>query len=144
MSLFVRLKKYKNKTKSSYGKLYAETVYTGEVHTRDIAKAVSENTTFRPGEVKGLIDEIVSEMKRQLQDSNIVVIDGLGRFRLMVESEGVEKKEDFNMQTSIKRIVCKYLPAGKRDAEETGNKQNGRIKRNFSDGVNVKWWPEKD
>ena len=141
MSLFVRLKKYKNKTKSSYGKLYAETVYTGEVHTRDIAKAVSENTTFRPGEVRGLIDEIVIEMKRQLQNSNIVVIDGLGRFRLMVESEGVEKKEDFNIQTSIKRIVCKYLPAGKRDAEETGNKQNGRIKRNFSDGVKVKWWP---
>ena len=142
MSLFVRLKKYKNKTKSSYGKLYAETVYTGEVHTSDIAKAVSENTTFRPGEVKGLIDEIVTEMKRQLQDSNIVVIDGLGRFRLMVESEGVEKKEDFNVQTSIKRIVCKYLPAGKRDAEETGNKQNGRIKRNFSDGAKVKLWPE--
>lgn len=144
MSLFVRLKKYKNKTKSSYGKLYAETVYTGEVHTRDIAKAVSENTTFRPGEVKGLIDEIVAEMKRQLQDSNIVVIDGLGRFRLMVESEGVEKKEDFNIQTSIKRIVCKYLPAGRRDAEETGNKQNGRIKRNFCDGAKVRMWPGKD
>ena len=89
MSLFVRLKKYKNKTKSSYGKLYTETVYTGEVHTREIAKAVSENTTFRPGEVKGLIDEIVAEMKRQLQDSQIVVLDGLGRFRLVVESEGV-------------------------------------------------------
>ena len=96
MSLFVRLKKYKNKTKSSYGKLYTETVYTGEVHTREIAKAVSENTTFRPGEVKGLIDEIVAEMKRQLQDSQIVVLDGLGRFRLVVESEGVEKEEDFN------------------------------------------------
>lgn len=141
MSLFVRLKKYKNKTKSSYGKLYTETVYTGEVHTREIAKAVSENTTFRPGEVKGLIDEIVAEMKRQLQNSQIVVIDGLGRFRLAVESEGVETKEDFNIQTKIKDIRCKFLPAGKRDAEETGNKQNGRIKRNFSDGVNVKVWP---
>lgn len=77
MSLFVRLKQYKNKTKSSYGKYYTEAVYTGEVTTREIAKAVSENTTFRPGEVRGLIDEIVAEMKRQLQNSNIVVIDGL-------------------------------------------------------------------
>lgn len=144
MSLFVRLKQYKNKTKSSYGKYYTEAVYTGEVTTREIAKAVSENTTFRPGEVRGLIDEIVAEMKRQLQNSNIVVIDGLGRFRLMVESEGVEKEEDFNLQRDIKSIRCKFLPAGKRDAEETGNKQNGRIKRNFSDGVNVRIWPHKD
>lgn len=142
MSLFVRLKKYKNKTKSSYGKLYTETVYTGEVHTREIAKAVSENTTFRQGEVKGLIDEIVAEMKRQLQDSQIVVLDGLGRFRLVVESEGVEKEEDFNIKTDIKRIQCKFLPAGTRDAEQTGNKQNGRIKRNFSDGAKVKLWPD--
>lgn len=140
MSLLVKLKKYENHTKSSYGKWYTDTVYTGEIHTTEIAEIISKNTTFRPGEVKGLIDELVSEMKNQLQDSKVVVLDGFGRFRLVVESEGVAEKEDFNLRHHLKRIVCKFLPAGTHDAGNNGNKKNGPIKRNFANGAKVEWW----
>ena len=131
MALKIRLKQYKNASKSSFGKYYAETVLLGEVHTADIARQVSENTTFRPGEVK---------MTREMQDGNAVVIDGLGRFRLMVESEGVEEAKDFNIGRHIRRIVCKFLPAAHRIGDDREVKSTGRREQLFSEGADVEWY----
>jgi len=140
MAVFIKLKQYKNQTKSSYGKWYADTVYAGEVHTDDIAKKICENTTFRPGEVKGIIDELVSEMKQQLQNSKIVVLDGFGRFRLAVESKGVENEKDFNLQHSIKGVKCKFLPSSHRENPKGGDKRSGLSKHDLSVGTEIKWW----
>lgn len=140
MALKIRLKQYKNSSKSSYGKYYAETVLLGEVHTADIARQVSDNTTFRPGEVKGIIDEVVTVMTKQLQDGNAVVLDGLGRFRLMVESEGVEKPEDFNLGRHLKRIVCKFLPASRRIGGDGTANAKGRKEQLFCEGADVEWY----
>jgi predicted histone-like DNA-binding protein len=140
MALKIRLKQYKNASKSSFGKYYAETVLLGEVHTADIARQVSENTTFRPGEVKGIIDEVVAVMTREMQDGNAVVIDVLGRFRLMVESEGVEKAKDFNIGQHIRRIVCKFLPAAHRIGDDREVKSTGRREQLFSEGADVEWY----
>jgi len=140
MAVFIKLKQYKNKTKSSYGKWYADTVHTGEVHTDDIARKISENTTFRPGEVKGIIDELVDEMKLQLQESKVVVIDGLGRFRLTVESDGVDKKKDFDLQRNVKSVVCKFLPSGHRLSLNGGDKRLNPKQHDLSAGADVKWW----
>ena len=140
MSLKIRLKQYRNSTKSSYGKYYAETVQVGEVHTTDIARQVSANSTFRPGEVKGIIDEVVAVMTRELQDGSAVVIDGLGRFRLVVESEGVEKASDFNIARHVRRIVCKFLPAAHRKGADGEVKSAGRREQLFSEGAAVEWY----
>ena len=140
MALLIRLKQYKNATKSSYGKWYADTVHVGEVHTEEIARRVSENTTFRPGEVKGLIDELVAEMKQQLQDSRVVVLDGFGRFRLTVESEGAETPGDFHLQRSIRKISCKFLASGWHDTDTRRDGEAWHIQRNFSKGAKVEWW----
>lgn len=140
MALKIRLKQYKNSSKSSFGKYYAETVQLGEVHTADLARQVSQNTTFRPGEVKGIIDELVTVMTREMQDGHAVVIDGLGRFRLMVESEGVEKASDFNIARHVRRIVCKFLPAAHRKGDDGERKATGRKEQLFSEGADVEWY----
>ena len=73
-------------------------------------------------------------------DGNAVVIDGLGRFRLMVESEGVEKASDFNIARHIRRIVCKFLPAAHRIGDDREVKSTGRREQLFSEGADVEWY----
>lgn len=133
MSIFVKLKKYKNSSKSSFDKYYAQTVPAGEIHTDDLAETMCANTTFKPGEVKGLIEELVDEMKIGLQDGHVIVLDGFGRFQLVVQSEGVDDPKKFNLKQHIRKVACKFLPAGKRD------KLTNKITRNFCDGVKVEW-----
>ena len=140
MAVFIKLSQSKNATKSSFGKWYAQTVHTGEVHTDELARRISENTTFRPGEVKGIIDELVSEMRLALGKSQVVVVDGLGRFRLAVRSEGVANPADFRLKGSIRRVECRFLPAGHHDGGETGNRQTSRVVRTLCEGADVDWF----
>ena len=141
MPICIRLKQYKNQTKSSYGKYYAETVRGDEVHTKELAERVCKNTTFRPGEVKGLIEELVEEMTHSLQDGQTVVLDGFGRFRLVAESDGVTDPKKFNIARHIRRVVCKFLPEGKRDHRVT-DPSVVKIARAFATDAKVEWAPD--
>ena len=79
MAVFIKLRQSRFKEENGGGKWFAQTVSRGEVHTDDIAKAIEENSTFKRGEVKGLIDELVETMTHELQMGKTVVLDGFGR-----------------------------------------------------------------
>lgn len=134
MSILIKLERSNNKTKSSFGKWYAKTVSVREIHTPEIAEIICRNTTYKEGEIKGLIAELVDEMKHQMQEGKTVVLDGFGRFRLVAESEGVSDPDSFSIKRHIRRVVCKFLPSGVRD-------MSGKILRNFADGVSVEMVP---
>jgi len=121
MAVFIKLRKDSMSANKAHHKYYAHMVSTGEVGTEELAEAIQENTTFKRGEVRGIIDELVSEMKRHLS----------------VESEGVDDPKDFNIGKNIKRVKCKFHPAGSRQGVK-----NGKVTQLFGDGVDVKWFPE--
>ena len=87
MSILIRLMQSKFKNKVQQSKWYAKVVSTGEIHTDELATIIESNTTFKRGEVQGLITELVDELKHQLSDGKTVVLDGFGRFHLTVESD---------------------------------------------------------
>ena len=60
------------------------------------------------------------------------LLDGIGRFSLRVESIGVDNPEDFNIRQHITRIVCGFLPAGRRI-------QGRHIFYDVCDGVKAVW-----
>jgi len=140
MPILIKLKQYKNRTKSSFGKYYASTVRGEEVHTPELAERICRNTTFKPSEVSGILQELVEEMTLSLQDGQTVVLDGFGRFRLMAESDGVENPKSFNLQKHIRKVVCKFLPEGRR-THATGNPADNSLKRTFSESTKVAWFP---
>jgi predicted histone-like DNA-binding protein len=136
MSVFIRLRKDKMGASKDHHKYYAHMVSTGESGTADLARLIQENTTFKQSEVRGIIDELVVQMKQLLGKGQTVSLDGFGRFHLAVESEGAENPEDFDIAHDIKRVKCKFLPAGTRQGQKTGP-----VTQLFGDGVNVKWFP---
>lgn len=136
MAIFVKMEQKKNPTKSSYGKWYVRTVPHGTAHTADLARLLSERTTFSAGEVKGMLENLVQEMTHLLQDGQTVVLDGFGRFQLTASSKGVERPEDIDLRHDITKVKCKFLPAGSRDMD------NKCIVRDFCKGVRVEWAPK--
>jgi len=134
MSLKITLRENKIKSNKSYKKWFARPVHIGEVHTADIAKKIQTNSTFSQGTVKGVIDDFLQEMKQSMESGQTVVIDGLGRFELTIESEGVDDPKDFRIARDIKKVKCKFLQAGKR-------KMDGTLSLQLSKDADVDWAP---
>lgn len=136
MAIFIKLVKNNIHTSKSYNKWHALVVRNGEIDTNDLAERLQEDTTFKKGEVKGLIDELVEEMKLQLQEGKTVNLNGFGRFHLTVESIPVNQSEDFNIQKDITAVKCKFNPASKRDTTTWNTIQV------FAEGAEVRRWKE--
>jgi predicted histone-like DNA-binding protein len=138
MAVLIKLAQYHMNGAANDGKWYAQTVATGVQHTEDIARKIEENTTFKRGEVKGMMDELVDVMTDMLQAGQTVIIDGLGRFQLVAESRSVEHPEDFSIRDNIKGVKCNFRPSGHRAT------QNGTLRKTFCDNAEVKFTPEYD
>jgi hypothetical protein len=61
-----------------------------------------------------LVTDLQDILRRKLEDGQTVVLPGIGRFSLRVESEGVDDPKRFDLRRHIKRIFCRFLPAGRR------------------------------
>ena len=75
---------------------------------------------------------------RNLRAGHTVVIDGLGRLHLAVESKPVENPKDFDIDENITDIKLKFVPSGRRD-DLTHRKVD-----DFGGGVMVSWFDEDD
>lgn len=132
MAIFIKLYQNKYNRQHDYGKWFARVVRTGETDIDRLAEHIEQNTTFKKGEVKGLLVELVEEMKQELQAGRTVNLNGFGRFHLSVTSLSVDRPENFNIARHITGIKCKFTPAGRRDPE------TWRVSQVFSEGAEVK------
>ncbi len=135
MSLKITLRQNNIKSNKSYKKWFAQPVHNEEIHTADIAERIQKNSSFSKGSVVGVIDDFIQEMIISMHDSHTVVIDGLGRFDLTVESEGVDNPQSFRIDRDVKKVKCRFLPAGKRNID-------GRVTSKLSENVEVEWLSE--
>ena len=132
MSVHIKLIKNNIKSSSSFGKYFAKTVSQGEVTLDEIAAEACRNRGFSEGSVIGVATEIQDIMKQRLREGQTVVLPGIGRFSLRVESIGVDDPKQFNIGRHIIRIICGFLPAGRRIV-------GGRILYDLCDGVKAVW-----
>lgn len=131
MAILIKLFENKFGNTKTRGKWFAKTIKRGEAGISELAERVQENTTFKKGEVQGLIVELVDEMRQLLQDGQTVNLEGFGRFHLSVETNSVERPEDFRIQRDITAVKCKFVPAGHRVGK------TGRIVQVLAKGAKV-------
>ena len=132
MAVHIKLIKNNIKSSSSYGKYFAKTVSQGEITLREIMKEACRNSHLSEGTDIGVVTELEDLLKEKLGEGQTVVLPGIGRFSLRVESIGVDDPKEFNIRRHITRIICGFLPAGRRI---TG----GHILYNFCEGVKTVW-----
>lgn len=104
-------KKYQNKIKSSktYGKWYGRAVILDTISTRQLAEEVSHATTVTYADVVAVLAELTTAIKSHLQNSQAVVLDGIGRFKVAVSSTGADSRTDFKA-SNIRRYRINYFP----------------------------------
>ena len=132
MSVHIKLIRNNIKSSSSYGKYFAKAVSQGEVTLDEIAAEACRNSGFKDSDVIGVVTELQDILKQRLADGQTVILPGIGRFSLRVESIGVEDPKQFNIGRHITRVICGFLPAGRRI-------QGGRILYDFCEGVKAVW-----
>ena len=132
MAVHIKLIRNNIKSNSSYGKYFAKAVSQGEVSLKEIAAEACRNSGFSEGSVIGVTTELQDLLKQKLSEGQTVVLDGIGRFSLRVESIGVDDPKEFNIRRHITRIVCGFLPAGRRG-------EGRHILYDFCEGVKTVW-----
>ena len=132
MAVHIKLVRNNIKSSSSYGKYFAKSVSQGEITLDEIGEEVCRNSTFTEGTVKGVVTELQEILKRRLSDGQTVILPGIGRFSLRVESIGVDDPKAFNIRRHITRIVRGFLPAGRRG-------EGRHILYDFCEGVKTVW-----
>ena len=132
MAVHIKLIKNNIKSSSSYGKYFAKAVSQGEVTLNEIAAEACRNSGFSEGSVVGVVTELQDILKEKLREGQTVVLPGIGRFSLRVESIGVDDPKAFNIRQHITRIICGFLPAGRRI-------QGRHILYDLCEGVKTIW-----
>ena len=132
MAVHIKLIKNNIKSSSSYGKYFAKAVSQGEVTFDEITAEACRNSGLSEGTVIAVVTDLQDIVKRKLRDGQTVVLPGIGRFSIRVESIGVDDPKDFNIRRHITRFVCGFLPAGRRI-------QGRHILYDLCDGVKAVW-----
>jgi predicted histone-like DNA-binding protein len=137
MAVFYRLTKSNMKGKSA-GRYYAKAVTMGELHTNDLAAMVSESNSVTESDVHGVLIALIQQMKQGMKDGKTVVLDGLGRFKLTLETESVADPSEFSAAKHIHGVHCSFIEEGRKPQ---GNHRQTKI---FSTGVEIKAAPVND
>jgi predicted histone-like DNA-binding protein len=132
MALHIKLIRNNIKSSNSYGKYFAKAVSQGEITLDEICEEISRNSSFSEGTVIGVVTELQDTMKEKLREGQTVILPGIGRFSLRVESIGVDDPKAFNIRRHITRIICGFLPAGRRI-------QGRHILYDLCEGVKTVW-----
>lgn len=101
-------------------KLYfPRVILTGNVGTDVVAAEIAELSSLTTGDVKNVIDNLVSVVKRHLQASESVTLDGFGTFRYTLKtlSGGVENEADVNANQA--QLMVRFQPSSTRKTDGT-------------------------
>ena len=96
---------------SAQGKWFARACQIGEMGTDELAERVSYATTVTKADVKAVIEGLIKEMQDAMNNSQTVVLDGIGRFKLGITCTGAIEPGDFNANTNITGVHVNFLPA---------------------------------
>jgi predicted histone-like DNA-binding protein len=123
----VNYKIYKSNRKgASNGKFYARASHSGTATINDLAKTMEANSTVKRSDILAVLSELSETMHDQLNQGYRVKIDGLGTFKVGINTFPADSAKDFTAQKNIKRIHLIFLPEVSVDAQ--GNRVKTLIK----------------
>ena len=90
-------------------KWYASLKSVGLKKEKEVAVLAADGTTLDPKEAQLAYSRFGIVLMRMLLDGHTVEIENLGTFRLTVNSEGVDTKEELSAN-HIKKVNLRFIP----------------------------------
>lgn len=142
----VLYRKYQNNNESSktYGKWYGRSVVINTVSTADLAEEISHATTVTKADILAVLAETTQVMKSHLQNSDKVVLDGLGSFKVGLTTAAANTSADFGAQ-NITGYHINYAPevhfVTNGQVSASGHRMGSFVK-DLLDGISAKEAPK--
>lgn len=92
------------------GKWYATPNSNPPLTGKAMTRAATANTTTAPVEMEASLELLAKFVPGQLQQGHTVQVPGLGTFRLIYKSDGVDNPDDFRAATMIHDIRIAFTP----------------------------------
>lgn len=106
-----KFRKVKNNRKNSptRGMIYGRAVVNKVVHTRAIAKKITERCTVTEPDILAVINALMTEISANIADGNKVVLDEFGSFKLGIRTSPAVNAKKFT-SANIKAMYIIYSP----------------------------------
>ena len=117
----VRYKLYQDNRAESpnRGKWYARAVYNSRPKTlKEMALEIQENVSVKKSDVMAVLDEMVVVLKKWMQDSNRVKIEGFGSFKIGLKTKPADTAKDFSASKHIVGARVNFQPEVTIDANK--------------------------
>lgn len=137
MAVFYRLYQNNREGSNQYKMWYGRAVMTNKVTTDELAATIEANCTVKRADILAVISELVVTMKKELQDSKRVCLDGFGSFKLSISTKPSGTVAEFSAKDNVKGVRILFQP-------ELHIDSNGRRIKTFLDGCKVMELPKND
>ena len=92
-------------------KFYAQTKASGEADFKTLTCAAADRCTVTASDAKAVLDSLMTTMQEKLANGEIVRLQDLGSFRVVIGSKGAVSEDKFNSTLITKaRIVFTPCP----------------------------------
>ena len=114
--LFKIVRSFKDgRTDKANNHWFARPIHIGETSTEDLASKIEEKCTATHANVVAVLKALTSAMREELQNSKVVRLDGIGTFKIMLNSTGAETPEEFSVTQNITGYHVRFRPEFSRD-----------------------------
>lgn len=111
---------WKKSFSKARGVYYPRAIVQGNpVETETIAKDLAKISTVSNSDVQAVLGDIAGVMHTRMAQGKSVHIKGLGYFRYVLDTVGVENLEDFDFQKQVKVVRVEFIPERTRTASGT-------------------------
>lgn len=111
MAIQVKASLRKNpQDKVAPGKFYTQVVLGAELTQRQIIEQIADRCTVTGSDVKAVLDSLMTVLKRNLANGNVLRLGDLGSFRLSVSGLGTATAEKCTANTVRKARII-YTPS---------------------------------
>ncbi len=100
-------KAYNQRTNVYYPR--AVTVGT-PIGTNQIAETLASRSTVTKTDVKAVLTEMADVMSQYMAQGKSVKLEGLGSFRLGLNTKGVANEDDFDFHTQLQHVKVNFTP----------------------------------
>lgn len=124
---------YKKSYNKQQGVYYPRAVVQGKpVETETIAKDLAKISTVSNSDVQAVLGDIAGVMHTRMAQGKSVHIKGLGYFRYVLDTVGVDSLEAFDFEKQVKAVRVEFIPERTRLA-------NGTYTRALVDSDQLEW-----
>lgn len=119
---------YKEQYNEKFGVWYPQAIVVGKpIETKKIADRLARISTVSYADVLAVLAELPGVMADYMAQGKSVRLEGLGTFRLTLDTQGVEQREDMDFQKQVKAVRVQFTPAKEGAATKGGTQTRSLV-----------------